>query len=109
MEICESLQDFLIKSRINQSDIGFYNKNPRDFSDDNLRYEVQYKFSELEKENECTKKSALSYAKQIQTIWNIIGNRTYEAYSIMFSDNHTDSKYHNHSFFIEVYPTRIIN
>lgn len=99
MDICKSLQDFLIKSKINQNDMSFFNKNLRDYSDDNLRYEVQNAFSELKKDDGNKKKTALSYAKQTQTIWNIIGNRTYEAYSIVFSDSHIDSEYHNHRFF----------
>lgn len=99
MDICNSLQDFLIKSRVSDNDLDFFNKNLYEYTNDNLRFEVQNKFSELKEEGKGKKKTLQFYTKQMNIIWEIVGSQTFEAYSIMFSDKHVDSEYHNHRLF----------
>lgn len=97
--LCESLQDFLTKIKIDDQDTQSFNNGLYSNNDFVMKTAVLNMFDSFKNEKKSKGTSALSYAKQKAELWNFIGNQSYEAYSEEFLDKHIDSEFHSHRFF----------
>ena len=88
---CRTLQDFLTNVKINDADIRLFYEELYNTGDCKIK-EVVLAFYKGERKNK-------SAANQKAELWNLIENRTFEAYSEAFLDKHKDSALQPHRIF----------
>ncbi len=97
--LCKTVQDFLSISKITTEDIQLFNKKIFNATESQVYNNMENVFEQFKNEKKDKKSSAVSYAKLKSELWRIVGNNTFEAYSIEFSDKHIDSPFHEHRYF----------